>query len=372
MIVILGLMSGIQVGILASLILAVIRLGQVDIQLHQSQFGPAQLALNGPLTFISTAKLDNFEKKLNATEFPNGLIVDLSKVKTLDSSGVSHLINLIERLQTQKVKSTLYVADPEYIKILTAVKKDIISIIAQNENEMEAILGIADKHQQLILDRVIYGIEKFKNNLHPQHKAIFSSLAKTQQPHTLFITCSDSRIDPNLITSTQPGELFIVRNVGNIIPIFGSDQTPAEGAAIEYALGVLQVKQIIICGHSECGAIGQLLSGAIFTPENQERLPSVAKWLAALKDIRTHFSYQVTSEQAAKLNASLQLANLRTYPIVQEKLANKSLKLKALYYDIGQADVEMWDEVLGKYIPIGENIEPLMFGANQIRGLKLN
>lgn len=371
MIVVLGLMEGIQVGIIASLIIAAIRLGRVNIQLHKSEFGPAQLALNGPLTFLSTGKLDAFEKKLETLSLPNGLIIDLTRLKTLDASGASHLLNLIERLHTKKVKSVLYVTDLEQIKILCAVNAMAASIIANNEAEMEAILELEDKHQQLTLDRLIHGIEKFKNNLQPKHRAIFSSLAKIQKPHTLFVTCSDSRIDPNLLTSTQPGELFIVRNVGNIIPVFGSDHTPAEGAAIEYALEMLNVKQIIICGHSECGAIRALLAGDIFSAENQAKLPCVAQWLTPLKDIKKYFHHTVTTEQAAKLNASLQLENLKTYPIVRERREQGSLKLKALYYDIGKADVELWDEVLGKYIAVGEMVEPVMFGTNQIQGLKL-
>lgn len=371
MIIVLDLMSGIQIGIMASLILAAIRLSQVNIQLHFSQYGPVQLSLDGPLTFLSITKLDNFETKLNTIDLSNGLIIDLTRLKALDASGASHLINIIERLQAKNHKAVLYVSDPECIKIIIGVKENISHFIATNENEVETILGIQDKHQQLSLDRVIYGIEKFKNNLHPKQKAIFSSLAKVQKPHTLFITCSDSRIDPNLITSTHPGELFIVRNVGNIIPKFGEDQTPAEGAAIEYALGVLNVEQIIICAHSECGAIQQLLSGAIFTPENEKRLPCVAKWLSMLKEVRARFSPNITTTQAAKINASLQLENLKTYPIVQEKIAKRALKLQALYYDIGKADVEMWDEVLGEYRMIGESTQRLMFGANQIRGLKL-
>lgn len=370
MIVILGLLSGIQVGIIAALLLAALRLSQVNINFHMSQYGPAQLSLEGPLTFLSVAKIDSYEKKLSTLKLPSGLIIDLTRLKALDTSGASHLIKLIEQLQSKNIKSVLHVTDLEYITILTAVKPDITSMITNDELEMESILGIKEQHQQLIMDRVIYGIEKFKKNLQPKHKALFTSLAKVQQPHTLFITCCDSRIDPNLITSTRPGELFIVRNVGNIVPPFGLDETPAEGAAIEYAIGVLGVKQVIICAHSECGAMAQVISGDIFSPENQKKYPSVFAWLSILNQLKARFSDNITSEQAAKLNASLQLANLKTYPIVQDKLTNKSITLKALYYDIGNADVEMWDEVLGKYAVIGESTQPLVFGANQIKGLK--
>lgn len=369
-IVILGLLAGIQVGIIAALLIAALRLNQVKINLHTSQYGPAQLSLEGPLNFLCVAKIDNYEKKLGTMSFPSGLIVDLSQLKALDTSGASHLVKLIDQLHAKNIKSVLYATDAEHISILTTVKPDIHSIIANNEIEMESILGIQEQHQQLILDRVIHGIEKFKKNLHPKHKAMFSSLAKVQKPHTLFITCCDSRIDPNLITSTQPGELFIVRNVGNIVPPFGKDDTPAEGAAIEYALGVLDVKQIIICAHSECGAMEQVISGAIFSPENQKKYPCVVIWLSMLNELRARFANGITSEKAAKLNASLQLSHLRTYPIIQEKMAEGTLKLKALYYDIGNADVQLWDEVLGKYTVIGETARPPVFGENQIKGLK--
>lgn len=370
MIVIMGLLSGIQLGIIAALLLAALRLSQVNIHLSISQHGPAQLSLKGPLTFLSVAKIDAYEKKLATTPLPSGLIIDLTRLKALDTSGASHLIKLIEQLEAKKIKSVLYVTDSEYITLLTAVRPDITSIITTNELEMESILGINEQHQQLIMDRVIYGIEKFKNNLNPKNKALFTSLAKTQQPHTLFITCCDSRIDPNLITSTRPGELFIVRNIGNIVPAFGDDETPAEGAAIEYAVGILGVKQIIVCAHSECGAIAQVISGNMFSPENQKKYPSVAAWLSILYELKSRFSNNITSEAAAKLNASLQLANLKTYPIVKEKLAEGEIVLNALYYDIGNADVEMWDEVLGRYTIIGESTQPLVFGANQMRGLK--
>lgn len=371
MIVILGLLSGIQVGIVVALIFSIIRLGQINIYFYTSDYGPAQLELSGPLTFLSAAKVDSYQKKLADLDLPNGLIINLLRLRSLDTSGAQHLINLVEQLKADKVKTVLHISDPEYIKILTSVSKNAAALIANTDTEMEKILGIQSKHQQLTEDRLIYGIEKFKKSLRPNYKTIFSSLATTQQPHTLFITCSDSRIDPNLITSTKPGELFIVRNVGNIIPPFGKDDTPAEGAALEYALGVLNVKQIIVCAHSECGAIGQILSGDIFTPENKKRYPSVARWLSIISKIKDHFPKDVSSESAAKLNASLQLNNIKTYPIVQEKLAKNELKLQALYYDIGHADVEIWDEVLGRYLVVGENMQNLIFGSNQLRGLKL-
>jgi carbonic anhydrase len=371
MIVFMGLMSGIQAGIIVAILLAAIRLGQVNITLQKSEYGPAQLAFKGPLTFLSIGKLDAFESELASTEFPNGIIIDLSRMKAIDSSGASHLANLIERLATRKVKVAVYALDPDHITMLSTANNKIAALVTQNESQMEEILDLGNVHQQFTTERLLYGIERFKDNLNPRQKARFSSLAKGQKPHTLFITCSDSRIDPNLITSTQPGELFIVRNVGNIVPPFGVDSTPAEGAAIEYAIGVLNVKQIIVCSHSECGAMAALISGKIFDKENQERMPSVAQWLGILKPLRDCFPKGVTSEQAAKINTSIQIENLKSYPIVKEALTNNSIKLQGLFYNIGKADVEIWDEMLGRYFSIGERTERVMFGENLLRGLNL-
>src|SRR5690349_19157527 len=142
MIVVLGLMSGIQIGIIAALIFATIRLSQISLKLHTSEFGPAQLALDGPLTFLSTSKLNDFEKQVDSIKFQHGLIIDMTRVSALDTSGATHLIALIKQLQSKKIKVALYGADDLQMKILTAAKRDIGQITAKNEADMETILDI--------------------------------------------------------------------------------------------------------------------------------------------------------------------------------------------------------------------------------------
>lgn len=366
MIVALGLLNGIEIGIAFALVLAAIRSNQIKISIQTNKAGPTQLMLEGSLSFLSASQLDALQKKFEKMDFPHGIIFDLTHVKAMDASGASHLIDLASQLEERKIKIALYGVDVFAKKLLIATKNEVASFIINDEADMENIFGTPD--QQEMFDRLAYGIKQFKQNLNPKHKALFSGLAKVQKPHTLFITCSDSRIDPNLITSTQPGELFIVRNIGNIIPKAGDDETPAEGAAIEFAVQVLGVNRIIVCGHSECGAMQQVLSDEIFTPERTKELPNVAKWLFLLNDVKKHFFINTTKEEAAKINASLQLENVKTYPIVRKKLAEKSLKLQAWYYNIGEAELECWDEVLNRYVSIVE-IKDTIFGANDIRGL---
>lgn len=123
------------------------------------------------------------------------------------------------------------------------------------------------------MQKLVEGIHQFQQNIFTSQESLFQRLMRGQQPLALFITCSDSRIDPSLLTQTEPGELFIMRNAGNIVPSYGAVQG-GEAATIEYAVSVLGVRDVIICGHSHCGAMGALLQ-----PEQTAELPAVRDWL---------------------------------------------------------------------------------------------
>ena len=123
------------------------------------------------------------------------------------------------------------------------------------------------------MQKLIEGTRHFQHTIFDTQKALFEQLSQGQQPLALFITCSDSRIDPNLLTQTQPGELFVIRNAGNIVPTYGA-ASGGEAGTIEYAVAALKVKDIIVCGHSFCGAMNGLLH-----PETLGALPAVQDWL---------------------------------------------------------------------------------------------
>jgi carbonic anhydrase len=165
---------------------------------------------------------------------------------------------------------------------------------------------------------------------------MFEQLALGQHPRILFITCSDSRIDPNLITQTEPGELFIIRNVGNIIPPFGAT-TGGEGAAIEYAVEVLGVKDIIVCGHSHCGA----MKGIVETSSLADKIPLVSNWLKYAEATRRIIKENYQGYQGEELlnaaieeNVLTQIDNLRTYPVIHAKLYSGQLNIYAWVYKI--------------------------------------
>jgi len=198
------------------------------------------------------------------------------------------------------------------------------------------------------MDNLEEGIRKFQREVFPKRREEFRRLAEGQSPDTLFVGCSDSRVDPNLLTQTQPGELFVLRNAGNIVPPYGAS-TGGELAAVEYAVSVLGVAHIIVCGHSGCGAIGALLD-----PESTEDLPAVAHWLrmaeATKRLIREQHADAPDDEKltlAIRANVTMQLANLATHPTVASGLHAGSLTLHGLYYQIETGAVEATEPAPG-------------------------
>lgn len=194
------------------------------------------------------------------------------------------------------------------------------------------------------------GVLKFQDAIYPGKQDLFEKLSQGQSPEALFITCSDSRIELAMITQTEPGELFICRNAGNIVPPH-TEQTGAMTASIEYAVAVLQVPHIVICGHTECGA----MKGAM-NPEGLSSLPHVAKWLGysrAAVDIVDELYPDASDEdrmrQLIEQNVLLQLQHLRTHPSVARRLARGDLELHGWVYDIKSGGVDAYDEESGSF-----------------------
>lgn len=184
--------------------------------------------------------------------------------------------------------------------------------------------------------KLLRGLHEFQCNYFSSHREFFEKLSLGQHPRILFITCSDSRIDPNLITQTQPGELFIIRNVGNIIPPYLAS-TGGEGAAIEYAIESLGITQVVVCGHSHCGAIQGLLQIGNLAKE----MPLVYNWLKYAEATRRIIEENYSGYEGEDLlnvaieeNVLVQIENLQTYPNVAAKLASGKLAVYAWVYKI--------------------------------------
>ncbi|GAC1352047.1 MAG: carbonic anhydrase [Polyangiales bacterium] len=203
------------------------------------------------------------------------------------------------------------------------------------------------------MQKMVKGIHSFQKGFFAQHRDLFKELAlKGQRPDTLFLTCSDSRVLPNHITGTGPGELFIVRNVGNVIPRM--DLVGGTAAAIEFGVEVLEVDHIVVCGHTQCGAIE-----AILDPKRTESLPFVKQWLLQTERVRTviherykHLPVEEQKVAAVEENVLMQLEHLREYAFVNKRLAEGKLSLSGWVFDVETGDVFDYDPIQCDFIPL--------------------
>lgn len=203
------------------------------------------------------------------------------------------------------------------------------------------------------MKRLIQGLHEFQTQYFSTHRDLFELLSHGQHPRILFITCSDSRIDPNLITQAEPGEMFIIRNAGNIIPPYGA-ANGGEGAAVEYAVHALGIQEIVVCGHSHCGA----MKGLLQIGKLEEEMPAVYEWLkhaeATRRTMKEHYH---AYEGEELLNATIeenvitQLENLRTYPVIHSRLKMGQIQLHGWVYEIETGEVMEYSPTLGKFVP---------------------
>ncbi len=204
------------------------------------------------------------------------------------------------------------------------------------------------------MQKLVAGVHHFQANLFSSQRELFAHLARGQDPEVLFITCSDSRVVPNLITNTDPGDLFILRNAGNIVPPYGTAPDSGEAATIEYAVGALGVKDIIVCGHTHCGAMS-----AVLHPEDAAELPAVAAWLAHAAKTRTIIdeNYPDLSGEALRTatveeNVLVQIENLRTHPLVASGVAAGTLHLHGWVYHLAVGEVFAFDPAQGQFLDL--------------------
>jgi carbonic anhydrase len=209
------------------------------------------------------------------------------------------------------------------------------------------------------MQKLVDGIHHFQANIFREHEELFRRLAASgQEPQALFITCCDSRILPHQITQAQPGDLFILRTLGNVIPPHGASNG-GEAATVEYALTALGIKDVIVCGHSHCGAMQAMLQ-----PEKLTAVPKTRKWLGhaeatklIMQEKYPHLEGQALLTATVEENVLVQLENLRTHPVVAVGLARGDLKLHAWVFKIETGQVFRFDPTRGQFLPLTESPE---------------
>jgi carbonic anhydrase len=203
------------------------------------------------------------------------------------------------------------------------------------------------------MQRLLEGHRKFHDEVFPARRSQFHLLAESQSPEFLFITCADSRIVPDLILGTGPGDLFITRNAGNVVPVTGNDVDGCT-ATIEYAVEVLHVPYAILCGHSDCGAMKAALDRT-----GLDKLPKADRWLHHVEAAFSHRQPVNPADGPGAELASLirgnvvaQLLNLRAQPAVARAVAEGRLQVFGWYYDILTGNIEQYDEQQKRFAPL--------------------
>jgi carbonic anhydrase len=206
------------------------------------------------------------------------------------------------------------------------------------------------------MKRLIEGLKKFQSQVFRSKRRLFDQLALQQNPRALFITCSDSRIDPCLLTQTEPGELFILRNAGNLVPSYGT-RIGSTTATIEYAVGMLDIRNIIVCGHTDCGVMK-----AILDPRQIGDLPAVQSWLTeaeatrrVVKENYAHLKSDALLVATIQENVRIQLQHLQTHPTVAAKLRRGALQLHGWVYSIATGEVWAYDFRKDRFMSLLKN-----------------
>jgi carbonic anhydrase len=203
------------------------------------------------------------------------------------------------------------------------------------------------------VDRIREGVRRFRTVVFPEKQALYESLAEKQIPHALFLTCGDSRIEPSLLTGTDPGQIFVERTPGNIVPVYDNTVSVGVSASIEYAVAILGVKDLIVCGHSACGAMKGLLH-----PELLDEIPATARWLKyaqpAVELLQKDYPGMGDADRLkilTRLNVVEQMAHLHTHPAVEARFKAGTLGIHGWFYEIHTGRVDAYNTATGKFEP---------------------
>ncbi len=214
------------------------------------------------------------------------------------------------------------------------------------------------------MKRLLQGYAQFRRDVFPEKKEHFHLLSELQKPDTLFITCADSRVVPDLILQTEPGDMFLCRTVGNVVPPHGY-MPGGVSSTVEYAVEVLHVKHIIICGHSDCGAVK-----AVFDKRDLSRLPLTARWLGLVEPAWKYLAPGLDADPRSQYvglihaNVQAQMANLKTHPEISRALAEGRLQVHGWFYDILTGAIEAYDERARRFRPLEEYAEEDVAGRS--------
>lgn len=344
-IIFVDLIAGVQVGIIAAALIVLLRATKTRLHVSSSSDdNTIRLSLTGALTFLSINEIMQLEKKLENALSGQTVIADFTHITDLDISGAAAIISMIKSCDDKDIRFYLKGLSRRFETLFQTNENDLAidKYYLVSESELREKSSSAPVSFR---GRLLHGVQRFYLERKHNDKRLFEYLAEKQDPHTLFITCSDSRIIPSAITSADPGELFIIRNVGNFIPPYRPDVLHGEAAALEFALGTLNITDVVVCGHGNCGAIQ-----ACQLSDN-ELSPKLKAWIGLIKS-QLKLDRHKEVNDLSRENVLNQIHNLKQYPIVKARLADGSLNLHAWFFDFELGVVYEWNSQRNNFAPI--------------------
>ncbi|ACU39497.1 SulP family inorganic anion transporter [Actinosynnema mirum] len=354
----LGLVQGVLLGVAAAVLRSVYRLAHCSVRVDEAGGEGCRVVIRGSLVFLGAGRM---VRELRGVPLRRHVVLELH-IDFLDHgayeaiedwrAGYQRLGGSVEVLE---VHDTWF---SKATKGMPALRKAPVAPSARWfapwsywQQRRDAAGEVVVPRQRDEVDPMILGMHEFERFAAPLVRPFLAELAERgQRPGQLFITCADSRVVPNMITTSGPGDLFCVRNIGNLVPVDGDDSV---AAAVEYAVRVLAVRTVVVCGHSDCGAMKALLDG---TAPPGSRLRS---WLRAadpslirFHELEGHASGSAVVERLAVANVAQQLDNLMAYPCVREAVDCGALRLVGMYFDISSARVYLVDPERGALAPV--------------------
>lgn len=323
------LVQGIKAGMIVAFVIVAVRMlaARSNTKLWAND-QVLRISLSGNMTFWSFDKLNKLEHFISTHIKLKVVIFDFTDVRGIDLTGANHLENLARSISSTGLKVIFHDLRDDQEKLFSENKRFIQTITEHDIKMQLEHLGIAYHARESLQ----HGAAKFIVNYAKERKDLLNELAQGQKPHTLLITCSDSRIDPNALFSANLGELFIIRNAGNIVTPFEENGANEVTSAIEFAIGALSIRNIVICAHSDCGAIKACVNGTK-TPYN-----NLNNWLDKInQQLQSYAPLDVND--AILRNLLNQLDNLKHYPLIKQLMDKKELSINAWIYDVQNAQV---------------------------------
>lgn len=341
------LIDGIQTGLLAAFIIVGIRVlrTRADIKIWTNN-NVLRVGLSGNITFLSQERLAKVKELVGKESDIHFVVFEFTMLQAMDSSGAKILINIANDLREMNIKTIFHGASDDIVKIIKAntfTTKPSYEITITEYQIKDILEKSGFKHSAN--DVLRHGVTKYVTYYAKDNQELLNTLAQGQKPHTLLITCSDSRLNPNAFFSANIGELFIVRNVGNVVPPYMPDNIYSEIAAIEYAVSELGVRNIVICGHTECGAV----KASYATGDEKLGYVGLDNWLQIIKD-GFKINQPTDARHGVNVNLLHQVENLKTYPKINALLATSQITVNAWIYDVHSGHMLEWDDAANDFV----------------------